>query len=330
MNIKKNYATIIVAILFLIFFSYSQATDILAGTIVQNVIPQCIFGVKSISFVAYTRNQPNGQVVNIDDKDIFFCKDGPTKPLGILIHGFVTEVNNSDFLNLVNTWLHKEDRIILNVNWDQAACAGGLSIVNTFAYESAVLNVPSVGELVAKFVTRLVNQCDVKVNETVVMGHSLGAHVSGFAGKAIQQLTQQKFKMIVGLDPAGPSFWTKGCDHRLCITDANFVQVYHTSADYGRLQPIGDVDLYFHGGIVQPKCITQIACSHNRAVTYAANSINDPNCYVGVPWQLNSTKIDNFRNCEPSTCAYAGLNAVNEAVRGTFYVNVNSQEPYCS
>ena len=46
------------------------------------------------------------------------------------------------------------------------------------------------------------------------IGHSLGAHVCGFAGKEV------KLNRITGLDPAGPGFTFKEPHQRLDKSDA--------------------------------------------------------------------------------------------------------------
>ena len=51
------------------------------------------------------------------------------------------------------------------------------------------------------------------------IGHSLGAHVCGFTGKANQ------LDAIIGLDPAGPLFEDNSKDNRLNNTDAKKVYV---------------------------------------------------------------------------------------------------------
>ena len=58
-----------------------------------------------------------------------------------------------------------------------------------------------------------------------LVGHSLGAHALGFAGKSYLKSTGVKLARIVALDPAAPCF--KGVDeeNRLSKDDANFVQV---------------------------------------------------------------------------------------------------------
>lgn len=89
-----------------------------------------------------------------------------------------------------------------------------------------------------------------------IIGHSLGAHVAGFAGKYLSG----KIGRITALDPAGPMFEKSkeddNCDHRLDKNDAKFVDVIHTCIELtGFHSPIGHVDVYPNGGVCgQPGC----------------------------------------------------------------------------
>lgn len=73
----------------------------------------------------------------------------------------------------------------------------------------------------ADFITSLVSTFKLNLNALKFVGHSLGAHVSGNAGAALQGTVDR----IVGLDPAGPLFSVKNTANRLDPTDAKFVQV---------------------------------------------------------------------------------------------------------
>lgn len=68
-----------------------------------------------------------------------------------------------------------------------------------------------------------------------------------------------KIGRITGLDPAGPLFETAtgliDPDFRLDSTDAQFVDVIHTSANgFGIIAPIGHADFYPNGIFPQPGC----------------------------------------------------------------------------
>lgn len=81
------------------------------------------------------------------------------------------------------------------------------------------------------------------MHNLVVVGHSLGAHIAGMAGKKLRT-NGRKIGAIIGLDPAGVLFDVNETNYRLADTDADYVQVIHTDIDDGRLalgigQPIG-------------------------------------------------------------------------------------------
>lgn len=84
----------------------------------------------------------------------------------------------------------------------------------------------------------------VDPNQTTLIGHSLGAQISGFAGSAYRQSTGKAINQIVGLDPAGPSFEGKGASDRLDPTDANRVVAIHTSIVLGYNDQLGTQDIY--------------------------------------------------------------------------------------
>ena len=92
-------------------------------------------------------------------------------------------------------------------------------------------------------------------NNTHLVGFSLGAHVSGFVGKELTNLSR-----ITGLDPAGPLFEGYSANVRLDKTDADYVDVIHSNGDsliiggLGAWEPIGHVDFYPNGGKAQRGC----------------------------------------------------------------------------
>lgn len=73
------------------------------------------------------------------------------------------------------------------------------------------------------------------------MGHSLGSHIAGFAGKTVLSETGYRVGRISGLDPAGPCFEDMDTSHRLSKNDADYVDVIHTdSGMFGLDEPLGE------------------------------------------------------------------------------------------
>lgn len=129
---------------------------------------------------------------------------------------------------------------IILTDWSEGA--------DTFNYFSAVRDTESVGDSLAQW---LVTE-NINPDTTQLIGHSLGAHVSGIAGDVYEDITGNSIETIVGLDPAGvgyeSSFFFRGKtpDERLDRTDADRVIVFHTSDIFGYDDPLGSLDLYIN------------------------------------------------------------------------------------
>lgn len=94
------------------------------------------------------------------------------------------------------------------------------------------------------------------MNETHIIGHSLGAHIAGFTGAYLIRNKIGKIGRITGLDPALPAFKNVTIEKRLNLLNAEFVDVIHTCInDLGIRTPIGHVDFYPNNGTCnQPGC----------------------------------------------------------------------------
>ncbi|MEL4897155.1 Ig-like domain-containing protein [Crocosphaera sp. Alani8] len=139
---------------------------------------------KSISFLAL-----NGEI-------------DPSKPTYVLTAGYLTSLN-SDLLADTAFLIREQagDVNILLVDWSEANGSGLLSL-SPFVYREAARNAPKVGEKLGEFLA----QQGVNADSLHLIGHSLGAHVSGVAGRRFEDITNKKALEIVGLDPAGPGF----------------------------------------------------------------------------------------------------------------------------
>lgn len=93
----------------------------------------------------------------------------------------------------------------------------------------------------------------VNGQKTTLIGHSLGAQVSGVAGREFRLKTGQQLGSIVGLDPAGPLFRNAPNQLRLDPTDAQNVVGIHTSRTFGIYSPVGQSDYFINpNSVFQP------------------------------------------------------------------------------
>lgn len=111
------------------------------------------------------------------------------------------------------------------------------------------------GKTVAEFIRDLTLHHQVRIKNILLVGHSLGGHVTGFVGKYLYNMTGEKLPRIIALDPAGPLFARKPADERLNSTDAEIVEVIHTDGGMlGFKDVIGTIDFFPNGGRNQPGC----------------------------------------------------------------------------
>ncbi|XP_032663027.1 phospholipase A1-like [Odontomachus brunneus] len=310
------------------------------SNVTHTVIPECVFGVESVSMVLYNRDNPYGKKIGVDE----VC-DGInlSMPIVFLVHGFISNPNYTNSYKLSEALVEK-GVTVFSLDWTDAACTTGLPLVKFLAYPAAVINTRKIGELMASYVVSLNQKCSVPVNNIRFFGHSLGAHVCGFASKHIQEsgYSRQKIPLLIGFDPAQPLFMLNKCEDRLCKQDADLVIALHTST-LGMTRPIGHTDFYFNGGSLQPKCPLNIACSHSSAVLYLAKIIEDGTCkFPSVPmsypdviwrWKKPNYPQSNTIKCTPLDNIWSWIDGKNETFdkdkEQVYYTFVNS-DTFCA
>ncbi|XP_064606656.1 pancreatic lipase-related protein 3-like [Liolophura sinensis] len=191
---------------------------------------------------------------------------------------------------------------------------------------------------------------DVPYTTFHLIGHSLGAHVAGYAGSQLNGALGR----ISGLDPAGPLFEDSHTKVRLDSTDALFVDVIHTNGDkfieggLGTMVEMGDADFYPNGGMEQPGCAStvdkyliaffkagftgvteSVGCSHMRVLDLFSESINSPCQFTayscGTVEEFNAGLCS---SCNGQSCSRMGFHA-DPSARGKFYLETNASPPFC-
>lgn len=197
----------------------------------------------------------------------------------VLIHGFLSNGNSHWILEMKDAIQSIEPRtVVIIVGWGR-----GLSDLISYTEDASSTRyvAASVFQLMKIFHQTQDEQSIFpwfrKTIYSHCIGHSLGAHVCGLAGKMLNnpllkswnwvpwnyQAAVPKWNRISGLDPAGPLFFNDAsffeihcaqCTEasRLNATDAEIVDVIHTDGDptyfggiqYGTLQKAGIVDFY--------------------------------------------------------------------------------------
>ncbi|XP_035714710.1 pancreatic lipase-related protein 2 isoform X2 [Folsomia candida] len=199
----------------------------------------------------------------------------------ILIHGYNFEDTDKFPSETKDAYLYTTNHPVIWVDWRTLATPNFLS--PHALYPSVADNVPRVGLRVFHLIEFLLqNEIISHPRDVHFVGHSLGAHIAGWAGKLLFQKHGVLVGRITGLDPAGPLFRSLGRNLILDRSDADFVDIVHSSLT-GIASPLGHVDFYPNGGQVHPHCLRSlnrtarigrfISCNHNSAYDYFRTSI---------------------------------------------------------
>ncbi|KAI4461544.1 lipase [Holotrichia oblita] len=236
-------------------------------------------------------------------------------PVKILIHGWTESINSFWYEGARNNYLSLGYNVIC-VDWSRHA---------QLIYTTSVLRLNAISEFIARFVVVLSNTRGISLSNVHLVGHSLGAHLSGFTGKNIQQQSGLTVGRITGLDPAGPSFTYVTSSYRLSENDAvNVDTIITDSYGYGINRSLGKVNFLPNGGSAsQPGCYI-VVCSHNRACLFFTEGILSNNF---VARQCSSYTYYSLGLCRSNPQNVLGEN-VNFSVTGDFYLDTNSRSPY--
>uniref|UniRef100_A0A8C6NAR3 Triacylglycerol lipase n=1 Tax=Melopsittacus undulatus TaxID=13146 RepID=A0A8C6NAR3_MELUD len=235
-------------------------------------------------FLLFTRENPDSYQRISADSSIGFSNFKTSRLTRFIVHGFIDKGEENWLLDMCKRLLTVEDVNCISVDWKKGSRC---------MYTQASNNVRVVGAEIAYFVNTLKDTYGYSPANVHIIGHSLGAHVAGEAGKRRPGIGR-----ITGLDPAQPYFQGTPIEVRLDKTDAEFVDVIHTDTaptvpylGFGMSPAIGHLDFYPNGGVEMPGYLAWkhlfagtrdfMACNHLRSYKYYSDSIIYPDGFLG-------------------------------------------------
>lgn len=216
----------------------------------------------------------------------------PSLPTYIFVHGFTQSYPDTDWLRRTRALFEKHSLIgkqnLIFMDWGTAAQG---------SYSQVAARTSGMGSFLANFLMKLF-EMGADRRAVHIVGHSLGAHIAGFAGKRIRP----RIGRITGLDAAGPcfgKFLSNSANDRLAHDDAHEVDVYHYDDSFlGLSGQIGQFDVLVNGGSSQPGCtdnmntmaqalVTMVfrrnrplSESHTRSTEVATSQLSLSNCQM--------------------------------------------------
>ncbi|KAK9892115.1 hypothetical protein WA026_018318 [Henosepilachna vigintioctopunctata] len=268
--------------------------------------------------------------VGAPSKINFFKPDDVANTTGkivFLIHGWQSSMNSSWVRDLSEILIKRHPGThVVEVNWDGPAA-------DNYAFSAFVTE--SAGDYVGILINRLVSDYKIPLKNILVIGHSLGAQISGWAAKKFIDITGKKLPRIVALDPAGPLFILRPDSRRLNKKDADVVSVVHTDADkLGFPDNCGTLDFFPNGGDNQPGCWTvdlakistyvePVTCDHSRAWDFFVEAVNNTNSFLARKCASNW-----YSKNEDCTDEVVAMGDLETKATGSFYLETNEHRPY--
>lgn len=162
-----------------------------------------------------------------------------------------------------------------------------------------------------------------------LIGHSLGAQISGEAGRQYYDKKDKLLPRITALDPARPCFNEGEVLNGVGRGDAKFVDVIHTNnGALGQRAPIGDADFYPNGVVILQPGSFDIGSSHTRAVDLYAESVLPGNENTFMATKCNSLYSLNKGLCTRNETPMGY--AAQKDEKGNYFLATESKSPYGS
>lgn len=126
-----------------------------------------------IKYFFYTKNVEETQ---FSKSNISYMNFDTSVETVFIIHGWKNSYESPMPQTVKNAYLYSRDANVIIVDWSKFAKSN---------YITAKHSITNVGKMIGDFVAFMVQKLGLKIGSTAMVGHSLGAHIAGIAGRQL-------------------------------------------------------------------------------------------------------------------------------------------------
>ncbi|XP_037958821.1 phospholipase A1-like [Teleopsis dalmanni] len=307
--------------------------DFLAGLIAKKAreLLQPDFGTrkKTVHFDLYTRLNPyvKQRLSSVDHGILMKSHFNASWPIRISIHGWNGQATTCSNAAIKDSYLAKGDFNVVLVDWSEYAL--------NINYVRVINEIYEISQKIMKFTKFLHDTSNVKYSDMYLIGHSLGAHVAGVAGKLLKP---HKYGVIYALDTSGPIHKKLNTAWRLTPSDAIYVESIQTDLMVMGFPSasLAHASFYPNWGLRQTHCPNatamepQFTCDHFGSLYYFAESVQNNRAFGAI-------RCNNFQSIMEHKCGVeykeynskifmGGEPAVPKS--GIFYLSTRKNKPF--
>lgn len=136
-----------------------------------------------VSFFVFNKNDQNSTAVLMSQSEtITSATDFDLSlPTVVIVHGWHDVYNTSFIEEAGRKYISLSNVNVISVNWDETA---------KLTYLEAHAAVSEIGKYLGQFLQNISATYDYSLNKVTIVGHSLGAHIAGFAGNILEKYGQ--------------------------------------------------------------------------------------------------------------------------------------------
>lgn len=138
-----------------------------------SLLPQRPDYIKTKFYLYNHEDKETAELLSLNDVS---SKFNPSLPTKFIVHGFFNSASMSWIIDMKSALLNTENMNVITVDW-----SGGSGL----PYTQAASNTQIVGVEISILIKELIKKFGISATNFQCIGHSLGAHICGYAGKRI-------------------------------------------------------------------------------------------------------------------------------------------------